>query len=200
MFQWSIKKVIVTAAIIIFLGTAVYFAAMSKHEPSPLGNPHVTSNIPDSFPASTSTPVNPNDGPQRYINSALGFELTFPDKSWVLPNATDTDPHFSSSQDCADGTYAYGADCRDLEIQDTSDEISSGPDTMFNNANAEGREPEKLTSLIPGAVVIKANFPGPDGWVYEYSVFFKAAHKAFWIFTDATSLEQDILPTFKMDS
>ncbi len=133
-----------------------------------------------------------------YYNNLLKFSLAFPNEDWYLPSATDNDPHFYANAECANNE---NIDCPALEIQnhDNDSEFLKGWEAMFNTLKADGQNPIKLSSLIPGATVIKSNAPGPaEGWDYEYDIFFQTIKRRFLIFTNDETLEKDIIPNFRL--
>lgn len=142
----------------------------------------------------TPTPTTTNTDTKIYQNTTLGFQLTLPNKSWYTEPGND--PHLYANEACSQTDRVT---CAALEVQNHDSEFAQGPDATFNSLKADGQSPVKLTSLIPGAIVIKSYAPGPaEGWSWEYDIFFTAAKKRFLIFTNDVSLEQSVLPTFKL--
>jgi outer membrane murein-binding lipoprotein Lpp len=140
------------------------------------------------------TPAQTNTTTKIYQNTTLGFQLTLSNKSWYTEPGND--PHLYATEACS---QMDRPNCATLEVQNHDGEFAQGPDATFNGLNADGQNPVKLTSLIPGAIVIKSNAPGPaEGWSWEYDIFFSSAKKRFLIFTNDVSLEQSVLPTFKL--
>lgn len=146
--------------------------------------------------STTSNPITSNL--KTYRNEKYGFEITFPNKDWYLPTASDNDPHFYATKECANSERP---NCSALEIQnhDNDSEFSKGWEARINTLKIEGGNPIKLTSLIPKAIVIKSNAPGTaEGWSTQYDIFFQTGKKNFLIFSNNEALEKDIIPTFKL--
>lgn len=140
------------------------------------------------------TPNATNTNVKIYQNTTLGFQLTLPNKTWYTEPGDD--PHLYANEACS---QMDRLNCAALEVQNHDSEFVQGPDATFNSLKAYGQNPVKLTSLIPGAVVIKSDAPGQaEGWSWEYDIFFSSVKKRFLIFTNDVSLEQSVLPTFKL--
>jgi len=150
--------------------------------------------------ADVTTLLNQNNlisGNVVYKNATLGLQISVP-LSWILPNENSSEPEFFSSTSCS---KQQSFTCPSFKI--TSSDYSDGPDADFTILNV--LNPVKLTSLIDGAIVIEAQnvgIPTPNddslSWDKAYDVFFPAEHKAFVIFAPDRSLENSILPTFKL--
>ncbi|HSR89116.1 MAG TPA: hypothetical protein VLK22_01785 [Candidatus Udaeobacter sp.] len=137
-----------------------------------------------------------SSSPKIYQNTTLGFKLTFPNQSWHTEQGND--PHFYESETCL---QTEQSDCAALEVQNHDSEFGQGAEAAFKVLQIDGKEPVKLNSLIPTAVVIKSIAPeGAKAWGWEYDIFFSAAKKRFLIFTNDAALEQSVLPTFSITS
>lgn len=194
------KKVVLSVFLSMFL------AAGCSPAPSPQPNgqalPPNTSQTQEQEAAKVPVSPTPLNNPVKsqtmpagvYTNPRMGFILSLP-KGWVLPSATDDDPHFYANESCA---KADRVTCEALEVQN-HDEQAMQIESLFSQARAEGREPVKLGSLIPGATVIRSAAPGPaEGWKYEYDIFYPAQKKMFLVFTNSLSIETTVLSTLTL--
>lgn len=175
--------------------------------------PPITIQQPTSFPTSSSSnhsatiiPI-PTTSPEidtsdwkTYRNEKYRFGLTFP-KDWYLPSATDSNPHFYDKGECVNNyriSYAK-LSCSGLEIQNQTGGFSEGWEATFNSLKTEGRNPIKLSSLIPEAIVIKSDAPGSaSGWGIQYDIFFQTDKRRFLIFANRETLERYIISTFRL--
>lgn len=162
---------------------------------------NTTKNVETTENSETATTA--TSSPLVYRNTALGFELTLPDQHWIVPSPTDNDPHLHSSKECVDPTYEVleAGGCRGLEIQNHDEDFSEGVDAYFASLQTDRwANPKKLVSLIPGAIVVKSNSIYEEGWSVDYEIFFPSAKRRFSILTDSETLEQHVLPTFKVSN
>lgn len=195
---------IILIIVILMLGILGYFifantqtAAPQIPAPQPTQQPSVE-NTTQSTNTPTTETINTINGKNIYQNTTLNFQLTLPDKLWYFTPGQPDDPHLYATKKCYENAQLY-ADCQALEIQNNDADFSQGIDATFTKAKSDERKPVKLTSLIAGATVIKAEAPGPaEGWKYEYDLFFLKEQKGFLIFTNDEKLEKSILPTFKL--
>lgn len=129
-----------------------------------------------------------------YGNEVLAFTIEMP-SGWYLPAIDDTDPHFYETKMCAE---SYSTTCAAFEIQNHDTEFIEGPDAAFNTASSNGLNPQRYSTLIPGAVVIRTSpEAGAEGWYFEYHVFFTKSKRRFLIFSNDKNLENSIFVTLK---
>jgi hypothetical protein len=133
-----------------------------------------------------------------YKNTILGFQISVP-SSWVLPSSNGSDPEFFSTVACSKEPNFFT--CPSFRV--ASSGYGDGPDGDLKLSSY--LNPVKLTSLIAGAVVIELKngdmpTPGDDStsWDQAYDVYFSAEQKMFVIYVPDRSLENNILPTFKL--
>ncbi len=149
-----------------------------------------TSPAPASSPSSTAS-VNS----AIYRNDALGFSIELP-ATWYAPGTSDTDPHFYESKACSEQDRIT---CDAFEVQNQDSEFAEGPDAVLKAGVSAGLKPERLTALIPEAIVIESPPDGPaEGWYYEYHIFFSREKREFLIFSNDRKLESSIFPTMKL--
>ena len=123
-----------------------------------------------------------------YSNIPLEFYLTFPNDDWTLPAHDDTDPHFYENEACA---AIPPHNCKGIEVQNHNELFAEGIDAAFTKYENEGKKPEKLPKLIPGAVVIKT-------LDYKYDVFFPELKRRYFILTNSSYLEETVVKNFKL--
>lgn len=135
------------------------------------------------------------NGNTNYQDNVIGFQISVP-ASWKLPTNISL-PEFFSTDTCAKQSSFT---CPSFKV--LSRDWQNGPDAEFNVLDIN---PVRLPSLIPGADVVLGNtpyIPQPNDdstkWDKVYSIFFPATQQAFTIYAPDRSLEDSILPTFKL--
>lgn len=177
------KRFLLLIMFFAIVGAALY---LWKRADVPVGNAP-----PESYVAEDENGNTHIAATTTYVNTRLGFEITFP-AGWYIPPANDDDPHAYS---CA----GYRCDKGALEIQRDDELAGRNFTTVLTEAKKMHPDTQEVVNIISGAKVLKFTAsPYAEGWRYEYEIIFYPQKTGYVVFTHGQEVESEILPSFKL--